>query len=86
MAGIPKRATGVEKTLVGSLISDRENWRHAAEAIGADFKPLTDLRASSSYRLQVAKNLVLKALAEIEGRAGDTLRIQGRGEMRRVTR
>jgi len=37
------------------------------------------VRASSAYRLRVAGNLVVKALAEIAGAAGDTTRIHPRG-------
>ena len=42
-------------------------WQAAADAVGEDFTPLTDLRASAAYRLRVAGNLVIKALAEIAG-------------------
>ena len=30
----------------------------AQQALTADFKPLTDMRASAAYRLQVAQNLL----------------------------
>jgi xanthine dehydrogenase small subunit len=43
-----------------------------------DFTALTDLRASAAYRLRVARNLVIKALAEIAGAESDTTRIAGR--------
>ncbi len=32
--------------------------RAAQAALATDFKPLTDMRASASYRLQVAQNLL----------------------------
>jgi len=67
MAGIPKRAKTVEEKLRGLTLADTQRWRAAADAVGDDFTPLTDLRASAGYRSRVAGNLVVKALAEISG-------------------
>ena len=67
MAGTPKRATAVEGQLVGAALHDVSAWRRAAMRIGDDFTPLTDMRASAEYRLGVARNLVIKALAEVAG-------------------
>jgi xanthine dehydrogenase small subunit len=67
MAATPKRAVTVERQLVGAAIDDGNAWRSAANQIGTDFTPLTDMRASAQYRLRVAENLVIKALAEIAG-------------------
>jgi xanthine dehydrogenase small subunit len=75
MAGIPKRAKTVEETLRGLSLTDTDRWRLAAEAVGKDFKPLTDLRASAAYRSRVAGNLVVKAIAEIAGVRSDVTRI-----------
>ena len=47
----------------------------AAEAISKDFTPLTDLRASASYRSRVAGNLVIKAIAEMAGIGAGVTRI-----------
>ena len=49
----------------------RSGWQAAADAVGKDFTPLTDLRASAAYRMRVAGNLVIKALAEIAGVSSD---------------
>ena len=49
----------------------------AAEALARDFTPVDDHRASAAYRLQVAKNLVVKALAEIAGAPTSATRIIG---------
>lgn len=84
MAGIPKRATSVERQLVGSSIDERNRWRDAAELVANDFTPLSDLRASAAYRLQVAKGLVFKALAEIAGIPTERLRLAGRKERPRA--
>jgi xanthine dehydrogenase small subunit len=40
-------------------------------AMEKDFTPLTDMRASARYRMDTAKNLLLKAYLEISG-AGAT--------------
>lgn len=75
MAATPKRATAVEGALVGAALHDVNTWRLAAERVGDDFTPLTDVRASSEYRLGVARNIVIKALAEIAGVSSPVTRI-----------
>jgi xanthine dehydrogenase small subunit len=67
MAGIPKRAKAVEEKLRGLSLTDARGWQAVADAVASDFSPLTDLRASASYRGRVAGNLIVKALAEIAG-------------------
>jgi len=78
MAGIPKRAKAVEAKLRGLSLSDTQGWKAAADAVGEDFTPLTDLRASAAYRSRVAANLVIKALAEIAGVDSRVTRITDR--------
>jgi xanthine dehydrogenase small subunit len=78
MAGIPKRAKSVEDKLLGLSLADTGRWREAAEAVGTDFIPLTDLRASADYRARVAGNLIIKTLAEIAGVAPHVTRISDR--------
>jgi xanthine dehydrogenase small subunit len=80
MAATPKRALAVERQLIGVAVNDPGAWRKAAERIGDDFTPLTDMRASAGYRLGVAGNLVIKALAEISGAASPMTRILKRRE------
>src|SRR5882724_599987 len=80
MAGTPKRATAVEGQLVGAALHDVSAWRRAAMRIGDDFTPLTDMRASAEYRLGVARNLVIKALAEIAGVSSPMTRVLDRRE------
>jgi len=75
MAATPKRALAVEGALLGTSLDDSAAWRNAAEKIGDDFTPLTDMRASAQYRNRVAKNLVIKALAEIAGASSGATRI-----------
>ncbi len=78
MAGIPKRAKAVEEKLRGLSLADTHGWQAAADAIGTDFTPLTDLRASAGYRGRVARNLVIKALAEIAGVSPQVTRVADR--------
>ena len=80
MAAIPKRALAVEKALLESRIQEGTAWAAAGEALGQDFTPLDDHRASAAYRLQVGKNLIVKALAEIAGAPSDATRIIGHRE------
>ncbi len=64
MAATPKRAISCEKILLNSKISN-EIVNKAKEALEKDFRPISDMRASRSYRMQVAKNLLEKCFAEI---------------------
>ena len=63
MAAIPKRAMAAEAALRGRAW-DEAAVRAAMAALGEDFTPITDMRASAGYRLQVARNLLLKAWLE----------------------
>ena len=63
MAAIPKRACACEAALVGSA------WypgviERACDALGEDFTPLSDFRASKEYRLLTAQNLLRKFFLE----------------------
>ena len=75
MAGIPKRAFNTERAIIGASIKDIATWRAGAEAMERDFEPLSDHRASAEYRMRVARNLVIKAMAEIAGVPSSTTRI-----------
>lgn len=63
MAGIPKRAKAAEAALLGSRW-DETAVTAAIAALAQDFTPLTDMRASASYRLKVAGNLLRRFLIE----------------------
>ena len=56
MAATPALAKNVAQALEGKTFS-LENLQIAALQIEVDFQPLSDVRASSAYRLQVSKNL-----------------------------
>ncbi len=57
MAGIVKRAAKAEAALVGQAWT-QASANAAKAALTEDFKPLSDMRASADYRLQVAQNLL----------------------------
>lgn len=73
LAAICKRAPGAEAALLG------QPWTQASidaakAALAADFKPLTDMRASAGYRLQVAQNLLQRFWLETSGRTATDVR------------
>ncbi|PSL19647.1 xanthine dehydrogenase small subunit [Shimia abyssi] len=66
MAATPKRAGAAEAALVG------QPWSAAAfdvagEALARDFAPLSDMRATSEYRMKVAQNLFRRFWLEQSG-------------------
>lgn len=75
MAGIPKRAAAVETALVGAPFT-AASFRTAAAAMDQDFTPLSDMRASAAYRMQVARNLILKYGLDLT--TGRRVRVAGR--------
>ena len=72
MAATPKRAGNAERALAGASLDSPATWRRAREAIGEDFTPLTDMRATAAYRKTVAANLLEKALIDISGVSAPT--------------
>jgi xanthine dehydrogenase small subunit len=59
VAGIPKRATNCEAALVGKQWNEA-SVREAMHAMTKDFTPMSDMRASAEYRMQVAQNHLLR--------------------------
>ncbi len=57
MAGTVKRAAATEAALLG-MAWDQRTVDIAKAAMLADFEPLSDMRASAAYRMQVAQNLL----------------------------
>lgn len=66
MAATPKRAAGAEAALTGQPWSEA-SVRAAMAALGDDFSPLSDWRASAEYRSRVAANLLLRFYLEMTG-------------------
>jgi len=63
MAATPKRATACEQALEGKDWN-QETISRAMQALLEDFTPLTDMRASASYRMRVAQNLLQRFFLE----------------------
>ncbi len=70
MAGIVKRAANAEAALLGKPWNEA-SVAAAQAALERDFTPLSDMRASAAYRMQVAKNLLQRFW--LETRAGAPL-------------
>ncbi|MBT8057568.1 MAG: xanthine dehydrogenase molybdopterin binding subunit [Gammaproteobacteria bacterium] len=66
MAGVPARAAACEAALSGqSWTADSVDL--AAVALGDDFEPISDWRASADYRMTAAQNLLRRFLLETSG-------------------
>ena len=63
MAAIVRRAAGAEAAVRGQLWTEN-TVRSAMRALDADFQPLSDLRASASYRRRAARNLLQRLWLE----------------------
>jgi len=74
MAGIPKRATHMERALVGQPWTEK-TVRAAREAVFEDFTPIDDMRGSASYRLNAAGNLLMRYWFEQAGVATRVLEV-----------
>ncbi|PTX46600.1 xanthine dehydrogenase small subunit [Gemmobacter caeni] len=75
MAGIPKRATAMEATLIGQPFT-RAAFEAARAAAAQDFTPLSDMRASAAYRLETAGNMALRYWHEASGAGVDVLEVR----------
>jgi xanthine dehydrogenase small subunit len=75
MAGTPKRAAAVETTLLGKPWTVDVN-ADAADKFGDDFTPMDDMRASASYRLTAAANLLHRYFSETTGASTNVLEVQ----------
>ena len=65
MAATPKRATACEAALRGATWN-AATVEKACAALGEDFTPLSDFRASKEYRLLSAQNLLRKYFIELQ--------------------
>jgi xanthine dehydrogenase small subunit len=64
MAATPIRAYHVESGLIGQPVN-LATFKQAGRLLEQDCSPMSDVRASASYRLQVGKNLLLRAALEL---------------------
>ncbi len=75
MAGTPKRASHVETALIGQPWT-LDSIAMADAAWAQDFTPMSDMRASSDYRLTTAKNLLHRVYLEYTGQSSTVLEVQ----------
>ena len=74
MAGTPHRASTVEQALIGRPWTE-ETIARAATKFGAEYTPMTDMRASAAYRLEVAENLLHRYFADLTGQPTSVLEV-----------
>ena len=72
MAATPKRAREAEAALTGAALDDQATWSEAIAALARDYQPISDMRASAAYRMEVAQALLKKALIEVGGTEAQT--------------
>jgi xanthine dehydrogenase small subunit len=68
MAAVPKRARAVEAALRGQPWVE-DTIAMAWDAWEEDFQPLSDMRASAEYRLETARNMLIRYFLEDLGAA-----------------
>ncbi|WGM40759.1 xanthine dehydrogenase small subunit [Caulobacter sp. NIBR1757] len=66
MAATPRRAAACEVALIGHPRTE-QTVEAAAAALGEDFQPIDDMRASAAYRLAAARNLLRKVFEGSDG-------------------
>lgn len=76
MAATPRRAPACEAALIGRPFTEA-TIAAAAAALRADYAPLTDVRGSAGYRLDVAANLLRRLWHKAQGRAVSVLELAG---------
>ncbi|NBD30463.1 MAG: xanthine dehydrogenase small subunit [Alphaproteobacteria bacterium] len=74
MAGIPKRAAATEAALAGQPWTT-QTLAAASAALAEDFQPLTDMRASAAYRLEVAQGLLIRYFEDLAGTGSQVLEV-----------
>ena len=75
MAGTPKRAHAVETALIGQPWTEA-SVSAAQGAFATDFTPLSDMRASASYRLRCAQGMLMRYFRESRGEAVNVLEVR----------
>ncbi len=73
MAATPKRAPQTETALTNIDLADETSWSTAIKALALDYQPISDMRASETYRTETAQALLHKFLLELAGETGTRL-------------
>jgi xanthine dehydrogenase small subunit len=79
MAEIPKRAANCERALAGAEWNE-QTARRAMAALDKDYRPISDMRASSDYRQLVARNLLYRFWLETS--SGEAARVYDYGRQK----
>jgi len=74
MAATPRRARAVESALLGQTWTEA-TIRTAMGAFSEDFQPISDMRASAPYRIEVARNLLMRCWLADQGTETSVLRV-----------
>lgn len=74
VAAIPKRALALEAAIIGKPWTEA-TMEMGVTALGEDFQPISDMRASADYRRVVAGNLLRRFWLETSGVATDGLKV-----------
>ena len=75
MAATPRRAPGCEAALLGKPFA-KSTIATAAEALRGDFSPLSDVRGTSAYRIEVAAALLWRLWHREQGVAVSVLDVE----------
>ncbi|MCP3968949.1 MAG: xanthine dehydrogenase small subunit [Rhodobacteraceae bacterium] len=75
LAGVPKRAANVEAALVGRPW-DEDTIGETWDAWAEDFTPMSDMRASADYRLDAARNMLIRYFLEAAGAVTRVLEVK----------
>ncbi len=75
MAATPKRAAACEAALIGQSFSEATVVA-AAEALRSDYQPITDVRGTSSYRVEAAAALLWRMWHREQGTAVSVLEVE----------
>ncbi|AEF54437.1 xanthine dehydrogenase small subunit [Marinomonas posidonica] len=67
MAATPIRALATEACLTQMAISDEQALEVALQTLRGELTPMSDMRASAKYRIDMACNLIRKAWLELNG-------------------
>ena len=74
MAGTPARATHVEAALIGQPWT-METIQSALPKFADDYAPMSDMRASADYRLEVAANMLQRYFSDLAGHPTSILEV-----------
>lgn len=74
LSAIPKIATKTQQKLQG-LVWDETTVAESGKMLAEDYSPITDLRATKQYRIEVAKNLLKKFFLETTMKSNQKIRV-----------